>query len=221
MLPQTATGEGSSQGVGSVVGDKFVPNPTAPAPQMSPQVGSVVDGKFVKPDITGADIARGFEATSGKDLMSQYGLTAAKTGVGLATLGALPTTSDQSDTTSGTGMNYRAETYVTPDGQRRTRAVPLAGGGGVGIASMARGRYLQGPGDGMSDSIPARIDGGQEARLATGEFVVPADVVSHLGNGDSDSGAKQLHTMMDRVRMARTGTKKQGKQVNPRKLMPA
>lgn len=90
-----------------------------------------------------------------------------------------------------------------------------------GIASFAKGRYLQGPGDGMSDSIPADIDGKQPARLATGEFVVPADVVSGLGNGDSTAGAKQLHAMMDRTRQARTGTKKQGKQINPRKMMPA
>lgn len=90
-----------------------------------------------------------------------------------------------------------------------------------GIASFGQGRYLQGPGDGMSDSIKANIDGKQEARLATGEFVVPADVVSHLGNGDSTAGAKQLHNMMDRARMTRTGTKKQGKQINPRKVMPA
>ena len=108
--------------------------------------------------------------------------------------------------------------------------IPSAAAGGmtpmperIGIANVgfAKGRYLQGPGDGMSDSIPANIDGKQEARLATGEFVVPADVVSGLGNGDSNAGAKQLHAMMDRTRQARTGTKKQGKQINPRKVMPA
>lgn len=82
-------------------------------------------------------------------------------------------------------------------------------------------RFLSGGGDGMSDSIPATIDGTQEARLADGEFVIPADVVSHLGNGSSKAGAKQLYSMMDRVRKARTGNKKQGKQINPRKLMAA
>ena len=101
--------------------------------------------------------------------------------------------------------------------QRYGNSVSAAQGGLMGFA---RGRYLQGAGDGMSDSIPASIDGKQEARLATGEFVVPADVVSHLGNGDSSAGAKQLHSMMDRARMSRTGTKKQGKQINPRKVMP-
>jgi len=83
------------------------------------------------------------------------------------------------------------------------------------------GRMLKGPGDGMSDSIPATISGRQPARLADGEFVVPADVVSHLGNGSTDAGAKQLYSMMDKVRKARTGKKAQGKQINPSKYMPA
>jgi hypothetical protein len=82
------------------------------------------------------------------------------------------------------------------------------------------GRLLKGPGDGMSDSIPARIGSRQPARLADGEFVVPADVVSHLGNGSTDAGAKQLYAMMDRVRRDRTGTKKQGKQIKPKKYVP-
>lgn len=82
-------------------------------------------------------------------------------------------------------------------------------------------RFLSGGGDGMSDSIKANINGTQPARLADGEFVIPADVVSHLGNGSSKAGAKQLYSMMDRVRQARVGTKKQGKQINSRKLMAA
>lgn len=83
------------------------------------------------------------------------------------------------------------------------------------------GRLLKGPGDGMSDSIPARIGRRQPARLADGEFVVPADVVSHLGNGSTDAGAKQLYDMMDKVRRARTGNKKQGREINPRRFVPA
>jgi hypothetical protein len=75
----------------------------------------------------------------------------------------------------------------------------------------------------MSDSIPAVINGPrpQRAALADGEFVIPADVVSHLGNGSTKAGAKRLYQMMDKVRMARVGTKKQGKQINPSKFMPA
>ena len=91
-----------------------------------------------------------------------------------------------------------------------------------GYSDYARGgRMLRGPGDGMSDSIPASIEGKRPARLANEEFVVPADVVSHLGNGSSDAGAKQLYAMMDKVRTARTGRKSQGREINPSKYMPA
>jgi hypothetical protein len=89
-----------------------------------------------------------------------------------------------------------------------------------GYASGGNPRLLKGPGDGMSDNIPATINGRQPARLADGEFVIPADVVSHLGNGSTEAGAKQLHAMMDKVRSARTGNKKQGKNINPKKYMP-
>tara|TARA_E500000331_G_scaffold4488_2_gene4410 strand:- start:5125 stop:5769 length:645 start_codon:yes stop_codon:yes gene_type:complete len=82
------------------------------------------------------------------------------------------------------------------------------------------GRYLDGATDGMADVVPARISGGQEARLSDGEFVIPADVVSHLGNGNSDAGAKQLHAMMTRVRKERTGNPKQGKQIKAQKMLP-
>ena len=81
-------------------------------------------------------------------------------------------------------------------------------------------RYLQGTTDGMADQIPTSIDGKDPALLSHGEFVVPADVVSHLGNGNSDAGAEQLYKMMDKVRMARTGTKRQGKRINPDKFTP-
>jgi hypothetical protein len=89
-----------------------------------------------------------------------------------------------------------------------------------GYAEGGLPRFLSGGGDGMSDSIRANIEGSQEARLADGEFVIPADVVSHLGNGSSKAGAKQLYAMMDRVRKARTGNPKQGRQIKPTKFMP-
>ena len=82
------------------------------------------------------------------------------------------------------------------------------------------GRLLKGPGDGMSDHIPATIGDKQPARLADGEFVVPADVVSHLGNGSTDAGAKHLYKMMDKIRKARTGNPKQGNQINANKFLP-
>jgi len=75
----------------------------------------------------------------------------------------------------------------------------------------------------MSDSIPAVIDGAkpQKAALGDGEFVVPADVVSHLGNGSTDAGARKLYSMLDKVRQARTGKKSQAPQVNVNKYLPA
>jgi hypothetical protein len=89
-----------------------------------------------------------------------------------------------------------------------------------GIMNLAKGRYLAGPTDGMADKIPSSIDGKQPAKLSHGEFVIPADVVSHLGNGNSEAGANQLYKMMDRVRKARTGSTKQGKKINPDKFTP-
>jgi hypothetical protein len=95
-----------------------------------------------------------------------------------------------------------------------------AGGGLADLGGYSDGgRMLKGPGDGMSDDIPATIANKQPARLANEEFVIPADVVSHLGNGSSEAGAKQLYKMMERVRKARTGNKKQGKQINPEKYL--
>lgn len=100
----------------------------------------------------------------------------------------------------------------------------IAGLGMRGMAPIeykAGGKYLSGPGDGMSDNIKANIEGKQEARLADGEFVIPADVVSHIGNGSSNAGAKKLYAMMDKIRKARTGNHKQGKQIKAEKFLPA
>ena len=97
----------------------------------------------------------------------------------------------------------------------------LAHGGVTSLGGYSDGgRLLKGPGDGMSDNIPASISNRQPARLADGEFVIPADVVSHLGNGSTDAGAKVLYKMMDQVRRARTGNPKQGKQIKPQKFIP-
>lgn len=96
-----------------------------------------------------------------------------------------------------------------------------------GLAALpeyaAGGKLLSGDGDGMSDSIPAVIKGArpQRAALADGEFVIPADVVSHLGNGSTKAGGKRLYEMMANIRKARTGNSKQGKQINPMKFIPA
>ena len=132
----------------------------------------------------------------------------------------------------GKGMNvgdlrradYLVRTGMAPDDAGKYYSqVPegMARGGISDLGSYSDGgRMLKGPGDGMSDSIPATIGGKRQARLADGEFVVPADVVSHLGNGSTDAGADVLYDMMNKVRKARTGTQKQGKQINPGKFVP-
>jgi hypothetical protein len=99
--------------------------------------------------------------------------------------------------------------------------VVKAAQGGLMSLPQAQGYYLGGPTDGMADRVPARIDGAQEAALSDGEFVLPADIVSHLGNGNSQAGAQVLYDMMERVRKARTGRPEQGRQINPNKYTPA
>jgi len=114
--------------------------------------------------------------------------------------------------------------------------VPTAAGGG--IVALSKGgeptfeyggttaktgepRMVRGAGDGMSDNVPATIEGVQEARLANDEFVVPSDVVADIGNGSSNAGAKKLYVMMDRVRKARHGTVKQPPEIRAERFMPA
>jgi hypothetical protein len=103
----------------------------------------------------------------------------------------------------------------------------LAGGGmsymeaGGTTGPTGAPRDVTGTGDGMSDSVPASIEGVQEARLADGEFVIPADVVADIGNGSSDAGSKKLYDMMDRVRKARHGTTEQPPEIKAERLMPA
>lgn len=103
----------------------------------------------------------------------------------------------------------------------------LAGGGqaGYNLGDYSDGgRLLKGPGDGVSDSIPATIGDKQPARLADGEFVVPARIVSELGNGSTDAGARKLYAMMDRVQRARgktTGKGKVAKDTSADKYLPA
>jgi hypothetical protein len=116
-------------------------------------------------------------------------------------------------------------TYFSP-----TTYTQKAAGGGMmygdgGISSLGGysdgGRLLRGPGDGVSDSIPATIGGKQPARLAEGEFVVPARVVSELGNGSTDAGANKLYAMMDRVQNARRQTKNVAADTKAHKYLPA
>lgn len=118
------------------------------------------------------------------------------------------------------GLPFQNQAFVpgTPYQAAQGGAIP-----GGGIASLGAysdgGRMVRGPGTGLSDDIPARINGQQEARLADGEFVIPADVVSALGGGSTDSGSKKLYAMLDRVRSQAHGTTQQIRKV-PDKVLP-
>jgi len=118
------------------------------------------------------------------------------------------------------GVTYFSPTTYTP--------TPKAAGGGLmslGQSNLGSysdgGRLLKGPGDGVSDSIPAIIGRKQPARLANGEFVIPARIVSELGNGSTDAGAKRLYEMMARVQKARRNTKNVAANTKAAKYLPA
>jgi len=119
-------------------------------------------------------------------------------------------------------MEIAQQTYpaINDGGIQGDQSGIVGGLASGGKAQMRNPRYLRGDTDGMADKIRSSIDGKQPAALSHGEFVIPADVVAHLGNGNSDAGAKKLYDMMARVRKARTGTTKQGKRINPDKFMP-
>jgi hypothetical protein len=115
----------------------------------------------------------------------------------------------------------RVTGYTPDEVSTAYKSFGYARGGIAALMPQAKkGYYLGGATDGMADEIPANIDGQQEAALSDGEFVIPADVVSHLGNGNSDAGAKRLYEMMDRIRKDRTGNPEQGRRINPSNYLP-
>jgi hypothetical protein len=129
-------------------------------------------------------------------------------------------TSDDGDYLKRISPNFRAQEPVQPNPYYKAKYPTYAAEGGImmaggGIANLGSysdgGRLLRGSGDGVSDNIPATIGGHQPARLADGEFVIPARIVSELGNGSTDAGAKRLYAMMDRVQAKRKKSMGKGK----------
>jgi len=186
----------------------------------------------VTPALEASGAAGATPATNGVDRFINDPMASIAANKGAAFTGAMqgfPTPAGLPGKEKYTGPLSRYK--FDPERYRSARARGYAGGGiaalaGGGLPATARGYAVggtltQGPGDGMSDSIPASIAGQQPALLSDSEFVVPADVVAHLGNGSSDAGARQLYSMMDRVRQARTGTAQQAPQINAGRMMPA
>ena len=184
---------------------KMLENPT-PIPYTRPDVGIISDSNPNTRNLNAPDAALYYQ----KVLANRYGLhTAANLPKGA--MGKINTVPVMAKQTKGAADDVEAAGGGIMQAQRYNLG---------GYAHGGNPRLLRGPGDGMSDNIPATIADSQPARLADGEFVVPADVVSGLGNGSTEAGAKQLHKMMDEIRMARTGKKAQGKQINPNKFTP-
>jgi len=158
-------------------------------------------------------------------LMSQMGKSGGSSGT-QASIPQLQANQRMLPYTAPSRPGAGGQTYFSPQ-----TYTPKASGGmigyadGGGISTLGGysdgGRLLRGPGDGVSDNIPATIAGKQPARLADGEFVVPARIVSELGNGSTDAGAKRLYEMMDRVQKARRKTKNVAADTKAAKYLPA
>lgn len=128
-----------------------------------------------------------------------------------------PTTSTPTSTQPASPFGGFGSPALDPNDSRYSAAFTYADGG---IVSLRRGGYLDGVTDGKADAIPAIIDGRQPAALSDGEFVVPAEVTSALGNGNSNAGARVLYDMVNRIRKDRYGTA-DPEWLNPEDYLPA
>ena len=221
--------------VGSVAGDSVssayyaAPNTITSTAGVDPSIATQISGTLKDPkklvsDL--GDVAGGFKNAAGEFAQGKFSRlkgTVLPTGVAIATQGAEAGMEEaEKIKREADALNYDAEKRKKELEEKGLTALaqnPFGYAQG-GVSSLAP-RYLDGAGDGMSDSIRANIDGQQEARLADGEFVIPADVVADMGNGSSNAGAERLYSMMDRVREARHGTTKQPPEVNVNRMMPA
>jgi len=222
------TGEARMAGGGmTAFGSGGVANPQASGP--------TVDYKYNPGNMTYTETTRTPPPTAnigGKGLISQLGQKGAL-GPGFSSpfQGLIPALMQQQQqptvttkTIGGMSDPYMPQTQIGESAPQSDIAQYAVGG----IADLGGysdgGRLLRGPGDGVSDSIPASIGNRQPARLADGEFVVPARIVSEIGNGSTEAGARKLYAMMDRVQHARrktVGKNQVAKNTKAEKLLPA
>lgn len=208
--------------------------PTTGVPNTYKPSDSEIRDYALRPGINDAMVARG---------MNEFNISPDR----MAGIMQIPTEQVQSRYQAAMGPNYVARrpgsggvTYFspmqyTPVAAPATPATPVtptetvqAAGGGMmrgGITNLGGysdgGQLLRGPGDGVSDDIPATIGNRQPARLADGEFVVPARIVSELGNGSTDAGARKLYAMMDRIKKTRSKAKNIAANTKADKHLPA
>lgn len=245
----TQGGENLAQGMtpaaGSMVNGAFVPTPTPPVPlQSTPMTGTQLMGKGWESVSSSPQSLGNFASAQAKNIgMAGIGaIGAGSLNPQEQTITTEPSTSNEYSAEwyvdPATGQRRTravrkaegGEIYGQYDGVEEAAdggyipggGLNFAGGGGIGALGTYSdgGRMLRGPGDGVSDSIPASIENKRPARLADGEFVVPARAVSELGNGSTEAGSKQLYAMLDRIAAKRKKGKGLAYQANPRKLMP-
>jgi len=213
-LPQYNPVSAKSVGLGATLAPGYQPNRAS-------QWGYAAGGNVSTPaNVMPADLQNKNTALPQQlqDLMSQYGVTPQQASQGLQ---SLITPKAGASFKSGGVPHLREGSFVVP-----ADVVSHFGNGSTDAGLKALHKHLgaqpiMGHGDGMSDDIATTIEGKQPARVANGEAVVHPDKVKALGNGSTDAGAKKLYAMMNKVRKARTGTTKQGKQIKAEKYLPA
>ena len=173
-----------------------------------------------------ADVIRDVAGSTGSRLDDKFAYTSGRGDIFDATTGDTLHPGGSMYTTLGRNLantisGSRPATGTTP--AARGGLMGYAGGGGISSLGgySDGGQLLRGPGDGVSDDIPATIGNRQPARLADGEFVVPARIVSELGNGSTDAGARKLYAMMDRIKASRSKAKNIAANTKAYKHLPA
>ena len=201
----------ASMGLGTQMGANYAPNRAS-------QWGYATGGITTPANVMPADLQQQAQLPSQvQQLMSQYGVTPQEVS---QTTQALGVSQPATKMAQGGITSLKEGSFVVP-----ADVVSHFGNGSTDAGLEALHNHLgaepiRGHGDGMSDSIPTDIDGKQPARVANGEALVHPEKVKELGNGSADIGAKKLYAMMDKVRKARTGNTKQGKQIKADKYLP-
>lgn len=209
-------------------------NPQEPAITTEPDTSNPYKGEMYMDPATGQWRSRAVRAAAeGGEMFSDYDAADAQKDGGYAPGGYLNLASggEAGLASIGKGVPSVEDPYADyPNYWLEARRLGptrrqdgLAAGGGIGDLGgySDGGRLLRGPGDGVSDNIPATIENKRPARLADGEFVIPARAVSELGNGSTEAGSKQLYKMLDRIAAKRKSGKGLAYEANPKKLLPA
>ena len=211
-LPQYNPVSASSVGLGRTLSPNYQPNRAS-------QWGYATGGNVSTPaNVAPADLQK----NPLEEALNKYGITPQVASQGLQSLmGNQPMPRAGASFSTGGVPHLKEGSFVVP-----ADVVSHFGNGSTdaGLASLRKhlgAEPIMGHGDGMSDDIATTIEGKQPARVANGEAVVHPDKVKALGNGSTDAGAKKLYAMMNKVRKARTGTTKQGKQIKAEKYLPA